>query len=177
MIISGCHATSRRFFSYYSLSSLRRRLHTSYPSHTPLHRYCEMAVKMTRRRVHGNGDSANKAKSPNGAVGERKRQDAHKLSNTQPHTHTHSHGIFGGHSHTHSHGHDGHDHGGGLIETLQSGGAHLSLLFVYYNAHASHSFRIASLSSLAIYRTVPYRIVKVTEEVASHLLDWARMFS
>ncbi|KAI0270362.1 cation efflux family-domain-containing protein [Russula aff. rugulosa BPL654] len=82
---------------------------------------------MTRRRIHGNGDCADKAKSPTtGTVGEREHHGQNGLSNTQPHTHTHthshthSHGIFGGHSH--SHGHDGHDHGGGLIETLQSGG-------------------------------------------------------
>ena len=158
MIISGCHASSRRFFPYYSLSSLQRHLHTSHPSRTLLHRYRGMVVEMTRRRIHGNGDSADKAKSPTGAVGERERHDAHGPSNIQPHTHTHPHGIFGGHSHAHSHGHDGHDHGGGLIETLQSGGAHLSsLLFVYYDAHASNSFRIATLPSLATYRLVSYR--------------------
>lgn len=130
MIISGFRASSRCRLSlslYYSLGSFQRRLHASHSSHSPLHRHREM-VEMTRRRVHGNGDSADKAKSPTttGTVGERERHDLHNgpSSNTsQPHTHTHSHshshGIFGGHSH--SHGHDGHDDGG-LIETLQSGG-------------------------------------------------------
>jgi hypothetical protein len=86
-----------------------------------------MVEMTTRRRIHGNGDSASsdKAKSPKGAVanGEREHHD-HGLSNSQPHKHSHSHKIFGGHSHSHGHGQDGHDHGGGLIETLQSGGAH-----------------------------------------------------
>ena len=104
---------------YYS-----RPLHTSYSFHPPLHRCREMA-EMTRRRIHGIGDSlsADKAKSPTGAVAEREHHD-HGLSNTRPHTHTHSLGIFGRHthSHLHGHGHDGHDHGGGLIETLHSGG-------------------------------------------------------
>jgi hypothetical protein len=81
---------------YYSLGSLRRRLHTSYPSHSPLHRYREM-VEMTWRRVHGNGDGAVKAKSPTGAVGECEHHD-HGLSNTQPHTHSQSHGVLRGHS-------------------------------------------------------------------------------
>ncbi|KAF8492330.1 cation efflux family-domain-containing protein [Russula emetica] len=126
MIISGFRASSRLSLSpYYSLIPLQRRLYASYPSHSPPHRHREM-VEMTRRRIHGNGDSADKAKSPTtGAVGEREHHDHdHRPSNTQPHTHSHSHGIFGGHSHSHSHGHghDGHDHGGGLIETLQSGG-------------------------------------------------------
>jgi len=128
MIISGFRASSSRHYFRCRLSlspyfgSLPRRLHASHASHSPLHRYREM-VEMTRRRIHGNGngngngDSADKAKSPTGAagaVGEREHHD-------QPHTqsHSHSHGIFGGHGH----GHDGHDHhGGGLIETLQSGG-------------------------------------------------------
>jgi hypothetical protein len=52
---------------YYSLGSLQRRLHTPYPSHSPLHRYREM-VEMTWRWIHGNGDGADKAKSPTGAV-------------------------------------------------------------------------------------------------------------
>lgn len=133
MIISGFRASSRCRLSlslYYSLGSFQRRLHaSSHASHLPLHRYREM-VEMTRRRIHGNGDCADKAKSPTtGTVGEREHHGQNGLSKTQPHTqhththihsHTHSHGIFGGHSH--SHGHDGHDHGGGLIETLQSGG-------------------------------------------------------
>jgi hypothetical protein len=61
---------------YYSLGSLRRRLHTSYPSHSPLHRYCEM-VEMKWQRIHGDGDGADKAKSPSstGAVGEREHHD------------------------------------------------------------------------------------------------------
>jgi hypothetical protein len=173
MIISGFRACSRRSFHcrlflspYYS-----RPLHTSYPSHSQLPRYPEM-VEMTRRRIHGNGngDSADKAKSPTGAVGERGEH------HDQPHIQSHSHGIFGGHSHSHSHGHghghDGHDHGGGLIETLQSGGAapgpiqHFLCVFTMALAHTSLSSSV--LAS-------PF--VKVTEEVASHLLDWSRMFS
>jgi len=71
-------------------------------------------VEMTRRRIHANGDGADKAKSPTGATGARERHNGHEQSNTHPH----SHGILGGHSHDH----DGHDHGGGLIETLQNGG-------------------------------------------------------
>jgi hypothetical protein len=89
MIISEFCASSRCRLSlspYYPLGSLRRRLHTSYPSHSPLHRYREM-VEMTWRRIHGNGDGADKAKSPTGAVGEREHHD-HGLSNTQPHTHS-----------------------------------------------------------------------------------------
>jgi len=186
IVVSGFRAsrnTSRRYFRcLLSLSPCYsfRSLHTSYPSHSPLHRYREM-VEMTRRRVHGNGDSADKTKSPTGAVSEREPHDFdhNGLSNTQPqpHTHSHSHGIFGGHSHSHSHGHDGHDHGGGLIETLQSGGAHLcpiQLFCVYYDGlHVSHFFFcIASPSSLSL---AIYRTVKVTEEVALHSLDWARM--
>jgi hypothetical protein len=42
-------------------------------------------VELTRRRTHGNGDGADKAKSPTGAVGEHEHHD-HGLSNTQPHT-------------------------------------------------------------------------------------------
>nr|AMM70775.1 CDF metal transporter 4 [Russula atropurpurea] len=68
-------------------------------------------VETARRRIHEN--SADKGKSPNGAIGGRERHD-HEPSNT----HSHSHGIFGGHSHDHDHD----NHGGGLIETLQSGG-------------------------------------------------------
>jgi hypothetical protein len=162
MIISGFRASttssSRCRLSlspYYSLGAFQRRLHASYPSHSPLHRSREM-VEMTRRRIHGNGDSAaDKAKSPTGAVraGEREHHD-HELPHTRPHTDSHSHGIFGGHSHSHGHGHDGHDHGGGLIETLQSGGAHPvpfppnTLLCVFTMAHTStfFFFRIASPS-------------------------------
>ena len=95
------------------------------PSHSPPHRYREL-VKLSPRRIHGNGESADKAKSPTDVVREREHHDD-GLSNAQPytHTHTHSHGIFGGHSHSYLHGHDGHDHGRGLIETLQREGAHL----------------------------------------------------
>jgi hypothetical protein len=158
MIISGFRASSSRcrlFLSpYYPLGSLQRRLHASYPSHSPLHRSRDM-VEMTRRRVHGNGNgdsAADKAKSPTGAVGEREHRDHdHGLPNTRPHTnsHSHSHGIFGGHSHSHSHGHghDGHDHGGGLIETLQSGGAHLGpshIQCIYDGLRVTFFFRIAS---------------------------------
>jgi hypothetical protein len=178
MIISGFRASSSRHYFRCRLSlspyfgSLPRRLHASHASHSPLHRYREM-VEMTRRRIHGNGngngngDSADKAKSPTGAagaVGEREHHD-------QPHTqsHSHSHGIFGGHGH----GHDGHDHhGGGLIETLQSGGAHqwpLVPLNIFCRV-----FTIAH----TLYSSVLFPpFVKVTEEVALHLLDWARMFS
>ena len=179
MIISGFRASSSRHYFRCRLSlspyfgSLPRRLHASHASHSPPHRYHEM-VAMTRRRIHGNGngngngDSAHKAKSPTGAgaVGERERHDQ-PHTHTQPHSHSHSHGIFGGHSH--SHGHDGHDHGGGLIETLQSGGAYLVpfnffLSCIYDGLHVVF-FRVVS------------HFVKVTEEVALHLLDWARMFS
>ena len=188
MIISGFRAStcsSRRRLSslspHYCISpnSLQRRLHTPYPSQSPLHRHREMAEMTTRRRIHGNGDSANgdKAKSPKGAAvanGEREHHD-HGPSNSQPHKHSHSHGMFGGHSHSHGHGHDGHDHGGGLIETLQSGGAHPCrgpIHTVYFTtAHTFFSFVLSSRS------LVSSRIVKVTEEVASHLLDWSRMFS
>src|SRR6266566_296567 len=70
---------------------------------------------------------------------------------TRPHTHSDSHGIFGGHSHSHPHGHDGHDHGGGLIETLQCGGEHLSHphLCVLRCSHVIFFFRIASPFSLS----------------------------
>jgi hypothetical protein len=134
MIISGFRASSRRRYfhcrlslsPHYTLSSLQRCLHTSHPSHSLLHRYREM-VEMTRRRIHengnGNGDSAEKTKSLTGADGEREHRRDHDQPHTPTQSHSHSHGIFGGHSHSHSHGHDGHDHGGGLIETLQSGGA------------------------------------------------------
>jgi hypothetical protein len=192
MIISGFRASSRLSLSpYYSLTSLQRRLHASYPSHSPPHRHREM-VEMTRRRIHGNGDSADKAKSKaksptTGAVGEREHHDHdHRPSNTQPHTHSHSHGIFGGHSHSHSHGHghDGHDHGGGLIETLQSGGAHLSTcphshfcLCIYDGSHVSHSSFVLPPPPPSLSRHLLSRILKVTEEVALHLLGWARTFS
>lgn len=173
MIISGFRASSRRRYFHCRLSLspyYSRPLHTSYPSHSPLHRNPEM-VEMTRRRIHGNGngDSADKAKSPTGAVGERGEH------HDQPHTQSHSHGIFGGHSHSHSHGHghghDDHDHGGGLIETLQSGGAHLipfNTFVCIYDGSGSHVTFFFGIAS-------PF--VKVTEEVALHLLDWARMFS
>ena len=184
-IISCFCASSRHYFRcrlslspYYSLGSLQRRLHTPHPSHLPLHRYREM-VEMTRRRVHGNGDSADKAKSPTGAVGEPEHNDhGPRQSNTQPHAHSHSHGIFGGHSHSHSHGHDGHDHGGGLIETLQSGGAHLSHSHLYcITMLTRHILPYWYCPSSRHTPIVAYRIVKVTGEVALHLLDWARMSS
>ncbi|KAI0000383.1 hypothetical protein BJV77DRAFT_385221 [Russula vinacea] len=116
LIISGFRAGRhlRCPSPYYRLSSLLRVSYTSHPSHLSLHRYRKM-VETARRRIHEN--SADKGTSPNGAVGERERHD-HELSNT----HSHSHGIFGGHSH----GHDHDKHSGGLIETLQSGGAHPS---------------------------------------------------
>ena len=129
IVISEFRASCRRIrcrpvlSSYYSLGSLQRCSHTSHTSHSPLHRYREV-VEMTRRRIHGNGDSADKAKSPTtGVIGERERDDRHASEPSSP-THTHSHGIFGGHPHSHSHDHADHDHGGGLIETLQSGGVH-----------------------------------------------------
>jgi hypothetical protein len=154
VIISGFRASSRQCFRCrLSLSpyfgSLPRRLPASHASHSPLHR-CREMVKLTRRRIHGNGDSADKAKSPTGAcvVEEREHHD-------QPHTqsHSHFHGIFGGHSHSHGHGHghDGHDHGGGLIETLQSGDAHLVSHFcVYCDAHTSHSSSVSPPLSLSL---------------------------
>ena len=180
MIVSGFRASSRCRLSlslYYSLGSFQRRL---YAPHSPLHRYREMA-EMTRRRVHGNGDSANKAKSPTtgGTVGEREeRHDHHHngpSSNTsQPHTHTHahshSHGIFGGHSH--SHGHDGYD--GGLIETLQSGG---ESRFATHGPICVYFTMAYTLSSLSFSLSSSFIVVKVTEEVALRLLDWSRMFS
>jgi hypothetical protein len=110
-------SASRQFRSsspYCRLSTFQRRLHTSHASRSPLLRYPKM-VETARRRIHG--DSADKGKSPTDAVGKRERHD-HEPSNA----HSHSHGIFGGHSHSHDHD----EHGGGLIETLQSGGAHLS---------------------------------------------------
>ncbi|KAH8994020.1 CDF-like metal transporter [Lactarius akahatsu] len=47
-------------------------------------------------------------------------ESEHRSNRTQPTSHSHSHGILGGHSHSHEHG--DHDHGGGLIETLERGG-------------------------------------------------------
>ena len=138
MIISGFRASSSRHYFRCRLSlspyfgSLPRRLHASHASPSPLHRYHEM-VEMTRRRIHengnGNADSANKAKSPTGAGAVGERGERHDQPHTHSHSHSHSHGIFGGHSH--SHGHDGHDHGGGLVETLQSGGAQLIPLDIF----------------------------------------------
>ena len=124
MIISEFRASSSRHYFRCRLSLspyYSRRLHAPHPSHSQLHRYREM-VEMTRRHIHGNGDSADKAKSTStgATVGEREHHD-HGQPHAHMHSHSHSHGIFGGHSH--GHGHDGHDHsGGGLIETLQSGG-------------------------------------------------------
>lgn len=46
----------------------------------------------------------------------------HRSNHAQPTSHSHSHGILGGHSHSHEHGDHGHAHGGGLVETLESGG-------------------------------------------------------
>jgi hypothetical protein len=116
-------------------------------------------VETARRRIHEN--SADKGKSPNGTIGGRERHD-HEPSNT----HSHSHGIFGGHSHDHDHD----NHGGGLIETLQSGGAH----------RPRHSPLMCRTLPIHIPNGLPFlsvhpRLVKVTEEVASRLLDWARM--
>jgi hypothetical protein len=67
-----------------------------------------------RRRIHGEGGK------PPDTMGESERGD-HALSNSN--SHPPSHGIFGRHSHEHDHG----AHGGGLIETLQGGGAHSRL--------------------------------------------------
>ena len=122
------------------------------PSHYPPHR-CHELVKLTRRRIHGNGDSAGKVKSLKGVVGEREHHD-HELSNTQTN----------GHMQTHSHGlrrtltltfacHDGHDYGGGLIKTPQSGGApwsQISLLCIaMFTYHIFLMYRLPP-SSLAI---------------------------
>ena len=66
------------------------------------------------------------------------------------------------------HGHDCHDYGRGLVETLQSGGAHLFPLNIFvciYDGLQVTFFGIAST------------FVKVTEEVALHLLGWSRMSS
>lgn len=118
LIISGFSA-SRQFrctspSPFCRLGTFQRCLHTSHASRSPLHRYHKM-VEIARRRIHD--DSADKGKSPTDAVEEREHHD-HEPSNA----HSHSHGIFGGHSHSHDHD----KHGGGLIETLQSGGAHPS---------------------------------------------------
>jgi hypothetical protein len=45
-------------------------------------------------------------------------------------------------------------------------------IFWYYDAHIRH---IAFPFPLAFYCFVSYRIMKVTEEVALHLLDYARI--
>jgi hypothetical protein len=144
MVISGFHASSRRRYFLHCRLSLSPYyswpLHTSHTSHSPLHR-CREMVETTRRRIHrnGNGDGADKTKSPTGAVRERE----------------HRHDQL----HTQSHPHDGHDHGGGLIETLQIGGARTwspsTFLCVSTMAHASHFFFCIA--------SVPF--VKVTEEV------------
>lgn len=47
----------------------------------------------------------------------------HRSNHAQQTSHSHSHGMFGGHSHSHGHGDHDHAHGGGLIETLEKGGA------------------------------------------------------
>lgn len=65
-----------------------------------------------RRQIHGN--SVDKGKHP---------ASEHRSNHAQPTSHSHSHGIFGGHSHSHEHGDHDHAHGGGLIETLEKGGA------------------------------------------------------
>lgn len=157
LIISGFRASRHLHCPspYCRLSSLQRVLYTYPPSHSS-HRYRKM-VETARRRIHG--DSADQGKSPTGAVGEPERHN-HEPSNTHPH----SHGIFGGHSHSHDHD----KHGGGLIETLQSGGAHPS-------RHRTLPIHIHIPNGLSFHS--PCRLVKVTEEVASRLLDWARMFS
>ena len=78
VIISAFRASSRHYFPcrllflllfllpQFSSAVLAHLL----PSHYPPHRYHEL-VKLTRRRIHGNGDSAGKAKSLMGAIGER----------------------------------------------------------------------------------------------------------
>ena len=148
-------SASRQFrpSPYCRLGSFQRCLHTSHASRSPLLRYHKM-VQTARRRIHGN--SADKGKSPTDTVGKRERHD-HEPSNAQ----SHSHGIFGGHSHSHDHD----EHGGGLIETLQSGGAHPS----HYH-HLPIHFPNGPLLSPS-----PSRILKETEEVASRLLDWPRI--
>lgn len=161
LIISGFrtsrHTPCPALSSSCRLNSLLRGLHTHHVSCSPLHRYPKMA-DAARRRIHG--DSVDKGKQDSArAVGKCGHHD-HEQTNS----HSHSHGIFGGHSH--SHGHD-HDHGG-LIETLQSGGAHRPSSL--YRTHPVHCIFLSPLPPFS-------SLWKVTEAVASRLLDWAQMFS
>jgi hypothetical protein len=86
-----------------------------------------------RRQIHGN--SVDKGKHPASET---------RSNHAQPTSPSHSHGIFGGHSH--SHGHDDHDHahGGGLIETLEKGGARPR----FYVQVLIHSIRLRPSSPL-----------------------------
>jgi len=157
-IVSGLTASCRHFpcrpflSSYFSLHLCS---HTPHTPHSLLHRYRGIVKMTTRRRVHGNGNCAGKAKSPT----ERDDRHPNEPSNTNTHAHTHSHGFFG-HSHSHSHDHHGHDHGGGLIETLQSGGAHPSHPTYLYirTAHNPHSSEWPP-SALFLLVLASYRVV------------------
>ena len=86
-------------------NSILRNSHTLLFTRSLLHK-----IDM-RRQIHGN--SIDKGKHP---------ASEHRSNHAQPTSHSHSHGIFGGHSH--GHGDHDHAHGGGLIETLEKGGAH-----------------------------------------------------
>ena len=177
MIISRFRASSRHSLSpcpchlfpvpLYSLSSASAALAHLLPSQSPLHRYREV-VKMTRPGGYRETEpSADKAILPMGAVGECANLNTVTMGCRTPNrTRTHSSSWNSSEdTDTHipangQHGHDGHDHGGGLIETLQSGGAHLSHshLCVCYDAHTRHILsQCLPFLSLAIYCLVSYR--------------------
>jgi hypothetical protein len=74
------------------------------------HRYHR--IEGMRRQIYGNNVDKGKHSA-----------SEHRSDHAQPTPHSHSHGTFGGHSHLHGHGDHDHAHGGGLIETLEKGGA------------------------------------------------------
>lgn len=87
-----------------------------------------------RRQIHGNG--MDKGKHP---------VTEHRSNHAQPTPHSHSHEIFGGHSHSHGHSDHDHAHGGGLIETLEKGGARSR----FYMQVSIHSIQPRPLSPLS----------------------------
>jgi hypothetical protein len=137
----------RPALSFHShINSLQRAPYTSLLSHSSPYRY-HRTMATARRRIHGDS-----GKSPDTAE-ERKNRERVPMS-----SHSHSHGIFGRHSHSHEHDHA---HGGGLIETLQSGGAHVT--------------SIGDVSPPAA-DFHPFYLVKAIVAAASHSLGWAQTF-
>ncbi|KAI0305573.1 cation efflux family-domain-containing protein [Multifurca ochricompacta] len=91
-------------------NSILRAAHTPPFTRSTFCRYYKMA-EILRRGKHENGLDKGKYPATEGEGPDH----GHTLSNS----HSHSHGIFGGHSHSHK---GGYAHGGGLVETLESGG-------------------------------------------------------